>query len=112
MKPLQGLYILIASKAALRKRRRDDARNRDAEPSVSHTAAFEVEQLTREIAVTHNAIQESEKIVTDIDHLITALRHSSFKSDHRKQAILCLDDAAMRLRRELGDKPTDSVSAE
>lgn len=112
MRTLEGLYILIKAKVARRKVCRLAARDRDAEPRDSQTAAFEAEQLTREIADLHTTIQEDEKFVTDIEHLITALSKSPRKTVHRTHAICDLDIAAMRLRRELGDKPADSVSAE
>lgn len=112
MRTLEGLYILIKAKVARRKVCRAVAKDRDASPSDAHDAGFQVQQLDREIADTHTAIKECEKYVSDIELLITAIARSPNKSAHRQLALRHLEDASMRCRRELGDKPTDFVSAE
>lgn len=112
MRTLEGLYILIKAKVARRKVCRATAADRAVSAIDAHDAGFEVQQLDREIPNLHTAIQEDEKFIRDIENLVTALSQSPIKSAHRQLALRHLEDASMRLRRDLGDKPADSLSAE
>lgn len=105
MKSRAGLYQKLVTASGFRKKRAAVAEDPETEPRDAHIAAENVGLLDREIISTAEAIEESERFIGQIEEMAAALGKTGHPSAHRTLALRHLEDAALRLRLELGDKP-------
>jgi hypothetical protein len=102
-----GLYYYASAKAQTAAAKRAIADDPESAPFIAYAAHEDTVELAREMVELGLHIEEDETAVLRIQELLNFLAASSYKSRLRSLAITDLEQAQDRLRRELGDKPTD-----
>lgn len=107
MNKIHGLYSKLnathAAIAAAIKLQRDP----DTDPAKLEAAKISEPRLREEVAKLGKAIDHNESLINRIESMIDEMTLNGWGSAQRTLAMLHLEDASSRLRRELGDHPTD-----
>ena len=98
---IPGLYQLRCRRIHTAKYQRDRALAPNTDPRIAHESGISADRLDAEIIALSEQIEENVTSIEGIEHLIRLLTSSPHKSADRTLAIRHLEDASMRLRREL-----------
>jgi hypothetical protein len=102
---IPGVYHLISHKRQTAAWQRLKAKDPTTCPRIAHEANADAEQLEAESVRLEGLARSSEALIPSIELLIHDMATSSHQSPDRTLARRSLEEASMRLRRELGDKP-------
>lgn len=104
---IHGLYSRRLASHALIAKAVKAQRDPETDHVQKHDAAFHEPRLREEVGKLAKAIDHNESLITRIEELITEMQQNGWGSAERTLAMRHLEDASSRLRRELGDHPTD-----
>ena len=102
---ISGLYHLLALKTRQASAAKEVERL-STEPSEVHEAGQRAARFDQEgIDLAHHIVDD-EGLINDIERIIARMQAATtITSAHRSLAFRDLENASMRLRRELGDEP-------
>lgn len=103
--PIAGLLKLSAAKADQAGWCMNHARSEKSDPRLAHESEVQAQKLTTEAQAALDHARGNAEMILNIETLIHYLEHSPIKSAGRTLALRHLEDASMRLRREIGDEP-------
>ena len=103
---IPGLYQLRMRRIEQAKYNRNRAMAVDADPHIAHESEVVATRLEKEVVMLNEQITENVQTVEGIEHMVRILVSSPHKSADRTLAIRHLEDASMRLRRELSTEDT------
>ena len=98
---IPGLYQLRMRRIEQAKYNRGREHAVDVDPHIAHESGVTAERLEKEVVMLNEQIHENVTTVEGIEHMVRYLTVSPHKSPDRTLAIRHLEDASMRLRREL-----------
>lgn len=104
---IHGLYSRRLATHALIAKAVKTQRDPDADHVQKHDAAFHDPRLREEVAKLGREIDHNESLINRIESMIDEMTLNSCGTAQRILAMRHLEDASSRLRRELGDHPTD-----
>jgi hypothetical protein len=102
---IKGLYIERANKIAAATAYPKNPLIPDRDPRDAHEREMSARTARTQADDLKIMIEETESFIERIEELIDHLANHPSKSAHRTLAQRDLENASMRLRRELGDKP-------
>lgn len=104
---IQGLRMKHAATQARLSKAIQKGADEDASPRDRHDAKSSLPALQNETAAIGIAIDENERLIDRIEDLIHELKHSAHQSPDRSLCLRKLEAASDRLRREIGDHPSN-----
>ena len=104
---IPGLYQLRCRRVEQARYQRTCEHATDVDPHVAHDAGVTATRLEKEVVQLSEQIFENVTTIEGIERMVRFLTASPHKSPDRTLAIRHLEDASMRLRRELStEDPT------
>lgn len=104
---IAGIHQLIAHKRKTAEWNRAKAAAPQTCPRIAYDAEMDAKKLEEEATTLEGHAKSDWELIQNIEMLINYLVHSPYTSAHRTLALRSLEEASMRLRRELGDKTQD-----
>lgn len=106
---IAGLYSLISRTRQQAASQRLRAAAPDTCPHEAYDAELDAKRLEAEADRLRAHARDNERMIPNIEMLIHDLNQSPHKSAARTLALRDLEQASMRLRRELGDNPESGM---
>jgi hypothetical protein len=103
--PIHGLLREAKRKELQATREATESRSQKKCPRTAHDLGVSAEKLAVEAAGIRSYCAETADIILQIEAVCDFIGTAPRTSAHRTIALRHLEDAAMRLRRELGDEP-------
>lgn len=103
---IPGLLDLARTRRQQAEWNRAKAAATHTDPHIAHECQQAALRMDKEAESAEAHAKGNQDIILNIETLIHYLIHSPHNSAHRTLALRHLEDASMRLRREIGDPPS------